>query len=151
MDKDPQIDGWLGTVKEVRHLRDEDGDNLNRIAIFVRGKMAQEEILSEFSERGVYASYLIGELRIDGLDTYDGPGTTKDDDAATSSRHKIVEDDDRYQGLKRFIGRELKHIQNEWQRLRTEEGAQKALEIPAVKRWIDTQPAHPGEGQKMAR
>lgn len=121
----------------MRHLRDEDGENLNRIAIFVRGKMAQEDILSDFSERGVYASYLIGELRIDGLDTYDGPGTTKDDDAATSSRQKIVEDDDRYQGLKRFIGRELKHIQNEWQKLRTEEGAEKALEIPAVKEWIE--------------
>lgn len=134
---DPIIDGWLGTVKEVRHLRDEDGENLNRIAIFVRGKMAQEDILSDFSERGVYASYLIGELRIDGLDTYDGPGTPKDDDAATSSRQKIVEDDNRYQGLKRFIGRELKYIQNEWQRLRTEEGAEKALEIPAVKEWIE--------------
>lgn len=136
-ENDPNINGWLGTVKEVRHLMDEDGENLNRIAIFVRGKMAQEDILSDFSERGVYASYLIGELRIDGLDTYDGPGTTKDDDAATSSRQKIVEDDDRYQKLKGFVGRELKHIQNEWQKLRTEEGAEKALEIPAVKEWIE--------------
>lgn len=137
MGEDPWIDGWLGTVKEVHYLRDEEGENLNRIAIFVRGKMAQEDILSDFSERGVYASYLIGELRVDGLDTYDGPGTTKDEDAATSSRQKIVEDDDRYQGLKRFTGRELKHIQNEWQRLRAEEGAEKALTIPAVKEWID--------------
>lgn len=80
------IEGWLATVKEVKHLKDEDGDNLNRIAVFVRGKMAQEDILSDFSERGVYASYLIGELRVDALDRYNGPGTDPDEDAATSSR-----------------------------------------------------------------
>ena len=42
------ISGWLATVNEVRHLKDEDGDNLNRIAIFIRGKMAQEDILGDF-------------------------------------------------------------------------------------------------------
>ena len=39
------ISGWLGTVKESKQLKDEEGDNLNRIAIFMRGKMAQEDIL----------------------------------------------------------------------------------------------------------
>jgi len=96
------ITGWLGTVSEVRHLKDEEGENLNRIAIFVRGKMAQENILDDFSERGVYASYLIGELKVDGLDSYDGPGTTKDEDAATSSRQQLVEDDERYSEIKDF-------------------------------------------------
>jgi hypothetical protein len=133
-----QMGGWLGTVSEVRHLKDEDGDNLNRIAIFVRGKMAQEDILSDFSERGVYASYLIGELRMDALDTYDGAGTERDEDAATSSRQRIVEDDPRYRELKKVIGIELKYIQNEWSRLRADEGANRALEIPAVKAWIES-------------
>jgi hypothetical protein len=105
-----RMTGWLGTVSEVKFLKDEDGDNLNRIAIFVRGKMAQEDILTDFSERGVYADYLIGELRVDELDSYDGPGTAQDDDAATSSRQRIVEDDERYQRLKRVIGDELTHI-----------------------------------------
>ena len=129
--------GWLGTVAHVRHLKDEEGENLNRIAIFVRGKMAQEDVLSDFSERGVYADYLIGELQVDVLDTYDGPDTPQDEDAATSSRQRIVEDDERYQNLKLVIGTELKHIQNEWSRLRAEEGAEKALEIPAVKEWME--------------
>ena len=128
----------MATVGEVRYLKDEEGDNLNRIAIFVRGKLAQEDILTDFSERGVYASYLIGELRVDGLDEYNGPGTktNKDDDAATSSRQKIVEDDERYQKLRKIIGRELKHIQNHWADLRSEKGSEKALEIPEIKRWI---------------
>jgi hypothetical protein len=134
------ITGWLGTVKEVKHLKDEEGENLNRIAIFVRGKMAQENILDDFAERGVYASYLIGELKVDGLDSYEGPGTKKDEDAATSSRQQLVEDDNRYLEIKQFLSTELKHIQNEWQKLRAEEGAEKALEIPAVKEWMNTLP-----------
>ena len=131
------ITGWLATVGQVGSLKDAEGDNLNRIAIFVRGKLAQEDILTDFSERGVYASYLIGELRVDGLDEYDGPGTTEDDDAATSSRQKIVEDDERYQKLRRIIDRELKHIQNRWADHRSEEGSKKALEIPEVRDWME--------------
>lgn len=132
-----RVSGWLGTVKESRQLRDEEGDNLNRVAVFVRGKMAQEDILADFSERGVYASYLIGELRAEGLDLYDGPGTTVDEDAATSSRQRLVEDDARYRVLTAFIGGELKHIQNRWADLRSEDGARKALEIPAVREWME--------------
>lgn len=135
---DLQFSGWLGTVKESGQLKDEDGENLNRIAIFIRGKMAQEDVLGDFSERGVYANYLIGEIKVEGLDLYDGPGTTRDDDAATSSRQKLVEDDERYQALKAFIGEELKHIQNQWGEMRAEAGAQKAMDIPAVKAWMDS-------------
>lgn len=132
-----KVSGWLGTVAESGQLKDDDGENLNRIAIFVRGKMAQENMLDDFSERGVYASYLIGELRFDSLDTYNGKGTDKDDDAATSSRQSIVEDDPRYQKLKQFLGNELKHIQGRWAEWRTEAGTRRAMEIPAVKDWMD--------------
>ena len=121
-----EVLGWLGTVRASRQLRDEDGENLNRIAIFVRGKMAQEDMLGDYAERGVYASYLLGELRVDGLDT------DKEEDAATSSRQRIVEDDPRYLALKEFIGEELKHIQKRWSGLRLDAGARKAAEIPAV-------------------
>ena len=131
------ITGWLATVGEVKYLKDEEGDNLNRIAIFVRGKLAQEDILTDFSERGVYASYLIGELRVDDMDKYDGPETNEDEDAATSSRQKIVEDDDRYQKLSEIIGKELKYIQRRWAELRSEEGSKKALEIPEVRDWVE--------------
>ena len=136
------VEGWLGTVQESKNLRDEHGENLNRIAIFVRGKMAQEDLLSEFAERGVYASYLIGELRVDGLDV------DNDEDAATSSRQRIVEDDERYVALKKFMATELKHIQNEWSNLRIKAGAKKALEIPAVKEWIEILP---GEYRRRAQ
>lgn len=136
-EKEISVTGWLGTVAESGQLKDEENDNLNRVAIFVRGKMAQENMLDDFSERGVYATYLIGELHFDDLDTYDGGGDELDMDAATSSRQRIVEDDPRYQKLRRFLGVELKHIQNRWADWRSEAGTSRALEIPAVKEWMD--------------
>lgn len=128
------ISGWLATVSESRYIKDEDGDNLNRIAIFFRGKMAQEDILVDFTEYGVYASYLIGEIHAEDLDRDDQP------DAATSSRQKIVEDDERYVKLREILHKELKYIQNRWTELRNEQGAKQALEIPAVNQWMNGLP-----------
>ena len=133
---DITLSGWLGTVAESHQLRDDFGENLNRIAIFVRGKMAQEDVLGDFTERGLYATYLIGELHVDDLDKDEGPGGERDEDAATSSRQRIVEDDPRFLEAKKLIGTELKHIQNAWAKLRSEEGAKKALEIPAISEWL---------------
>ncbi len=134
------ISGWIGTVRESGQLKDaESSENLNRIAVFVRGKMAQEDILGDFSERGVFAGYLLGELRADLFDTYDGQEDEEpDDDAATSSRQRLVEDDDRYAALKDFLSKELKHIQNRWSDLRSQAGVKQALTIPAVKDWLDS-------------
>lgn len=139
-DKSIGVTGWLATVGKAGDLKEEDEKNLNRIAIFVRGKMAQEDILGDFSERGVYANYLIGELQVDSLDRYDGQEEDRDDDAATSSRQRIVEDDPRYQELREIIGDELKHIQSQWSDFRTDSGAKEALEIPEVKAWANQLP-----------
>lgn len=130
LDPSISLSGWIGTVKESKDLKDDEGDNLNRIAIYVRGKMAQEDMLADFSERGVYASYLLGELRVDELDADD------QDDAATSSRQRLVEDDPRYLALKKFVGEELKYIQSRWGEWRKEDGAAQAMTIPAVADWV---------------
>lgn len=151
---DLAVSGWLATVKRVRDLKDagdvgsDHGGNLNRIAIFVRGKLAQEDMLADLSERGLYASYLIGELHVNDLDRYDGPGTKKDDDATTSSRQRIVEDDDRYLTLQKIVGQELKHIQKRWRELRSDEGVKTAMSIPVVKEWLKRLPA---EHRRKAR
>lgn len=137
---DVTVRGWIGTVAESRQLKDEYGENLNRVAIFVRGKMAQEDILGDFTERGVYATYLIGELQIDDLDKQQGPDGEQDEDAATTSRQKLVEDDPRYVAIKQIVGAELKHIQTEWARLRAKDGSKKALQIPAIAQWIEDLP-----------
>lgn len=128
-----KVSGWIGTVAESGDLKDKEGeDNLNKIVVLIRGKLAQEDILEGFPEGGLYSKYLIGEICADFLDEDDK------DDIATTSRQKIIEDDPRYQALRSFIYVELKHIQNKWTDLRNTEGAKKALEIPQIKEWFDS-------------
>lgn len=134
------INGWLGTVQESRQLRGDGGENLNRVAIFMRGKMAQEDMLRDLTESGVYSSYLIGELRVDGLDTHDGTSSTHDEDIATSSRQSLVEDDPRYVELKEFLRKELKVIEGCWSKLRDRDGVAKAIKIPQVESWMRALP-----------
>ena len=135
-----EIRGYLGTVNKPSDLKVPGGESQNGIAVFMRGKLAQEDMLSEFAEGGNYARYLVGELYVDALDQYDGPesGTNLDDDAATSSRQRIVEGDPRYEELKEVVYGELKHIQSRWSELRREKGAAEARLIPSVRQWLDS-------------
>ena len=124
------VRGWIGSVHAVGQLRDEFGDTLNRVTVMVRGKAAQEDILDEFAEGGVYSKYLIGELEAGFLDVDDQP------DIATSSRQRIIEDDPRYEALSAFVKTQLKHIQSRWTDWRNRAGESRAAEIPAIGEWL---------------
>lgn len=123
--------GWIGTVTNSGQLKDE-YDNLNKIVVMVRGKVAQEDILKDFTEGGLFSKYLIGEVHADFLDI------TGKEDIATSSRQDIKKDDYRYGALKKFIYNELKHIQNRWTALRKKEGEEEAKSIPAINDWFNS-------------
>ena len=123
------VTGWIGTAHRSGELK-EGRESINNIVIFVREKLAQEDILEEFGEGGVYASYVFGEIFADFLDT-DG-----EIDIATSSRQQIIEDDLRYVELKTFIGNELKEIQSKWTDLRKKKGVDLARRIPAIDNWL---------------
>lgn len=134
-----QVTGWIGAVHKVSQLKDDDSDgdsNLNHIAIFARGKMMQEDILSDFGERGIFANYLVGELDVEGLDEYDGTGEP-DYDAATTSRQNIVKHDPRYNVLRELISSEVITIGNSWRKWRGEKGLELAKSIPAVQEWLN--------------
>ncbi len=131
-----EVWGWIGTVEKVGALK-EDGDNLNKITILMRGKLAQEDILEDFGEGGIYSKYIIGEINADFLDS------DKEEDIATSSRQRIREDEPRYQGLKEFIHGELKEIQNQWANYKRVAGLARAREIPAIKNWYRELPPDP--------
>ena len=130
-DIDLSLQGWIGTVASPNQLKDEEGDNLNRIAVFMRGKLAQEDVLDDFGQKEIYADYLIGELHCDALDTDDTQ------DIATSSRQTLKEDDDRFQKLRKFALAELRHIASQWSDLRRENGTKFARSVPAVSQWLD--------------
>ena len=124
------LSGWIGTVAQPRQLQDEEGDNLNRIAIFMRGKMAQEDILDE-SQKEIYADYVIGEMHCEDLDD------DSCDDIATSSRQSIKQDDPRYQAVRDLILAELRYIASRWSDWRREDGAKQAANVPEVSSWLD--------------
>lgn len=127
-----RVRGWIGTVRKSGDLNAEDGgDNLNKIVVMVRGKLAQEDILEDFSEGGLYTKYLIGEIHADFLDQDDS------DDIATTNRQEIIKDDPRYRALQNWVRSELKHIQSRWTDLRKEQGEQEARKIDAIDKWLE--------------
>ncbi len=128
---DYEVSGWIGSVESSGDLKDGQ-DNLNKIMIMVRGKLAQEDILEDFVEGGMYTKYLMGEIHADFLDT------NEEEDSATTSRQEIKKDDPRYVALKDWVLGELKNIQSRWTNLRNEEGTKWALEVPAINEWFNS-------------
>ena len=122
------ITGWIGLARESGLLQDGE-DNLNKISILSRGKVALEDILERFREGGLYTKYVIGEIRADFLDE-----TTKED-IATSSRQDFVQSDRRFQALQTFIRYELRHLSTKRVQIKNKKGLAKASEIPAIEEW----------------
>jgi len=123
--------GWLGTVSKPRQLKDEEGDNLNRIAVFMRGKLAQEDVLDDFGQKEIYADYVVGEFHCDELDL------DNLEDVATSSRQSLKLDDPRFIAFKKITLSELRYIVSKWSDWRIADGAKEALTVPAVSDWLD--------------
>ena len=132
------IKGWIGTVRKPMELTDTNVDgekdvneNLNKIVIMVRGKLAQENILDDFRQSGFYTKYLIGEIHADFLDM------DNLDDIATTSRQEIIKDNPRYETLKTWMKNELFHIRDRWDEWRSEIVTREVNQIPAIKEWFD--------------
>ena len=140
-----EIDGWIGTAKEAGQLKESDtGESINKIVVMVRGKLAQEDILEEFGEGGIYSKYIIGEIHADFLDQDEA------DDIATTSRQRIIEEDPRYQALKAKLQAELKAVQSEWTDLRNKQGRDSAVTIPQIANWYESlNPDHKRAAEKL--
>ena len=135
------IKGWIAIAWHSNDLDGDgqaDNDNLNKITIVVRGKVAQEDILQEFRLGGMITKYMFGEIEADFLDLDDRP------DIATSSRQSISEDDERYEALAKFIKSELRAIWIQTNTLKERAGLRHALSSnPYLKQWYDAlRPPH---------
>lgn len=135
------ISGWIGLVKESGGLQD-GADNLNKISVLARGKVALEDILDLYREGGLYTKFLIGEIRADFLDS------TVKEDIATSSRQDFIQNDKRFIRLKEFIKDELQYIQQERAKYKERHGINKAEEIPEIKAWFSNLK---GDAKKSAK
>lgn len=131
------VTGWIAISHRSNDLDGKGGDedNLNKIAIAVRGKVAQEDVLQGFRLGGMITKYMFGEINADFLDQDDK------DDIATSSRQSISEDDPRFKALKSFLRDELQHIWTQTNKLKDKKGLEKALQenLP-LKEWYDDLP-----------
>ena len=122
------VKGWIGTVRKPKELTDKNVDgnedineNLNKIVIMVRGKLAQENILDDFRQAGFYTKYLIGEIHADFLDM------DNLDDITTTSRQEIIKGNRRYEELKTWMKNELFHIRDKWDEWRYEISEEESL------------------------
>lgn len=123
------ISGWIGFVESPADLKD-DIDNINKIFIFARGKMGQEDILSSIKSSSNYNQYIIGEINADFLDDYD--------DLAVTSREGFNEESEEYLDLKSFIDSEIKYIGKDWNEIKASEGVVEAKKIiPDISSWYD--------------
>lgn len=128
---DNVIDGWIATAVTPAQLKGGSAnERYNRISVFVRGKLAQEDILDEFDEVSLYRNYIFGEIHADFLDSDAEP------DIATSSRQKLKEDDPRYEDLREWVQSELDHIRSKWTELRNEGGTKDATKNPDIEAWF---------------
>lgn len=140
-----EVDGWIGTAAEAGQLKDQDTkESINKIVVMVRNKLAQEDILEEFGEGGVYSKYIMGEIHANFLDLDD------QDDIATTSRQRIIEDDPRYEALRSKLIDEVKVIQSEWTDLRNEGGRDVAMEFPQIRAWYrNLNPDHKKSAERL--
>lgn len=123
------ITGWLATVPTPSELTDD--ENINRIVIIVRGKMAKEDILPELSSTALYTKYLMGEIYADFLDEDDN------DDIATSNRQDFFEDDERYKFLISTLQSYIQRVRSDWEEFRSEAGTENACRYEVVRSWYD--------------
>ena len=133
-----ELEGWIGTVERPRDLVEDipgtgsETDDLNKISLMVRGKMAKADLMEDFNDSRIVTKYLVGEIHADFLD-YDD-----EEDIATSNRENMVKDDPRYQELLEFIRSELNHIANRWGHLRNEQGSEEARKIGVIDMWYES-------------
>ncbi len=126
-----QITGWLGTTRYPKDLVI-DGENLNRIVLMVRGRLAQEDLLGEFNDGRLFSKYLVGEVNADFLDDDEA------EDITTTSRQQIISDDPRYKALVEFLRAELRHIANVWTALRRKNGVREAQDYSPIREWFES-------------
>ncbi|GAA0261778.1 BbrUII/HgiDII family restriction enzyme [Halobacterium noricense] len=133
-----EIRGWIGTVEQPSDLvedypgRQNETDDLNKISLLVRGKMAKPDLLEDFNDGRMYTKYLVGEIHADFLD-YDD-----ETDIATSNREDIVQEDPRYQDLRDFLRVQLNHIASRWNELRNSQGAEEARSFGPIDMWFES-------------
>lgn len=129
------VKGWIGAVARPTDLRGDDAGSMNGLVVVARGRLIQENILDRLDFNKIFASYVTGQIEADFLDMQGW------DDIATSDRQRLIEDDDRYMALTKYLRETMYAISEKWVTNRTLERARDALtKQPKLQEWIDHLP-----------
>ncbi|MDO0791815.1 ATP-binding protein [Xanthomonas campestris pv. campestris] len=128
---DWKVKGWIGTSHKPKDLEKVSG-NLNGVVVLARGRLFQENILSNFNDGRHYTKYLTGQIEVDFLD--DG-----DADMATSDRQRLIEDDERYVQLQVYLKSVLNKLESQWSVWRSLDDPEVVEDkYPQVRVWIES-------------
>ena len=145
-----EVSGWIGTVEKPSDLVEDypghatEADDLNKVSLMVRGRMAKPDLLESVNDSRMFSKYLVGEIHADFLD-YDDK-----DDIATSNREDVVKEDPRYQELLDFLRVQLSHIAGKWNDLRNQQASREARKIGVIDMWYESlDPEHRDRAQSL--
>ena len=132
------VSGWIGFVDTQERLKtSDDEENANKIFLFCRGKMGQEDILSSIRNSSNYNQYIVGVINADFFDE-DSSNEKEGEDMATTSRENFNQESEQYKALKEFLLEEIKYIGNDWNQIKENEGIKKAVEVePVIAEWFE--------------
>lgn len=143
-DKGWCLSGWFGTVSRPDDLNDaeDERESLRNIIILARNRPIQEGILEKLSFNRFFGNYVTGQIVAEFLDLDDGSS-----DIATSDRQRLIEDDERVEGLVKKLRQLFVIASDQWSDQRPKDKLKKATEkYPEVADWVDNQP----EGRRDA-
>ena len=106
------VEGFLATVEKPKHLKIAGTDERATVDLFVNGRLREKNIIKHIPTQRIIESYLYGQIHFDEMDT-------NGNDPFTSSREGIVENDENFKSLLRYLKQDvLPHILDEWDKLR---------------------------------
>ncbi len=138
-DKGWRLSGWFGTVSRPDDLNDaeDERESLRNIIILARNRPIQEGILEKLSFNRFFGNYVTGQIVAEFLDLDDGSS-----DIATSDRQRLIEDDERVEGLVKKLRQLFVAASDQWSDQRPKDKFKKATEkYPEVADWVENQPA----------
>lgn len=129
------LTGWIGTVSQPARLKDSFGGtsaSSNGIVIMVRGRVAHENLLEVLGEARLFSQYVIGEINADDLDD-----DSDDEDAITSARQMLRQEDPRVRALIEKVRVLVNKIALEWDELRGGVLLDELNDLPSVAGWLE--------------
>ncbi len=125
--------GWVGTVDKPTDLKTEDQTSVSGVAIYINGKIADENIFKQSLDGRIPNAYLIGEVD---LFNWDAPTNS---DPVLSSREGLNHELEGIVKLKEELSKVRSDLLDKWNEMRSKrplskhEYIQKVLETPANK------------------